>query len=1736
MPFSAFNTPFLKTGKGPPNLRYLGYDIHIDVDKFAEKGIYDLFETYHDQYPSWAPNSEVPITRIEIQAIFAQLKAVFGFQEDNMKNMYDYLMRLLDSRSSRMGPAQALKTLHSDYIGGVNSNFKKWYFASQMDIDDTIGFLNASSNGEPKKQFLKEQGILSSTILPVEEAERRWSQNMSCLSELDCVVQIGLYLLIWGESNNIRFLPECICFIFKCCNDYFYSIDFHEPTFQATEKPFLEHVIDPLYKFYFEQSFESINGEVRPRDKDHSSIIGYDDMNQLFWYRKGLERIQLLSKIPLMNIPAIERYQCFDQIAWNKAFYKTYHETRTWLHLLTDFNRIWIIHFSLFWIYTALNSPTIYTQSYRQILNNQPTLQAKLSAISLAGPLTIVINICALLAQYIFVPRKWPGAEPLIFKLVILLLLLVITVAPSIYLLVLGNLGDTSTFGLTLSVAQLIVSLICVIYFSTVPLCSLFGGSYLLKHGRKYLASRYFTASIPGLRGRNLLASYLLWALVFSAKFVESYFFVTASLHHPIRELSTMGFKRCVGERYIGATLCGNESLILLFLMVMTDLAMFFLDTYLWYIIWNTLFSVLRSFHIGASIWTPWRNIFSRLPKRIFTKIVSSQADRAIKSKVLVSVIWNSVIISMYREHLISLEITEKLIYQEVVSTDKKQLILKEPNYFISQEDVFSKLSVFESEPGALRRITFFAQSLSTPMPGATPTESMPAFTVLVPHYGEKIMLSLKEIIREEDDYSHVTLLEYLKQLHSEEWNNFVQDTKLLAQEINSENSKDPLSLSASNYEDLAYYCVGFKSSDPEYILRTRIWASLRSQTLYRTISGFMNYSRAIKLLYDVENRKIDDTERDKGPRIEEAAMMALRKFRIVLSMQRFNLFSPRELEDTEFILRTYPEVQVAYLESEETENGIISYSCLIDGSCDILENGMRRPKYRIKLSGNPILGDGKSDNQNHALIFCRGEYIQLVDANQDNYLEECLKIRNLLAEFEETVPPIDSINKHESNENYENPVAIVGAREYIFSENIGVLGDVAAAKEQIFGTLFARTMAQIGGKLHYGHPDFLNAIFMTTRGGVSKAQKGLHLNEDVYAGMNALLRGGRIKHCEYVQCGKGRDLGFSSILNFTTKIGAGMGEQSLSREYFYIGTQLPIDRFLSIYYAHLGFHLNNVFIVLSIKLFLLTCIHLAALTHNSTFCEYDKNRPVTDPRRPSGCSNLMPVVEWLKHCIISNSLVFLISFVPLCVQEMTEKGVWRALTRVLKHFGSFSPVFEVFVCKIYAQSMISDLEIGGAKYIATGRGFATTRVPFVSLYSRFSSESLYFGGVSVCMLLFCSMYMWHLLILCLWYTIIALCLSPFLFNPNQFLWSEFFLDYRKFLVWFSSGNWRSSLTDWASFRRNHRSQFTGSKKKRGRKNGIENKSFKKPSTINLLFADILPHLLWTTVVTIAFLFLNSQYETSNREHGNSILRLITISFLPIVFNACIVLILFIVSAAIGPILTLLIKRFPALMAIISHSLCFISHLISFELMFIAQNYDYASTILGLCNTALIQGLFFKIVIDLFLTREIRDDASNKAWWSGKWINSGFGWAIFTAPIREYICKVIEMSFFTADFILGHILLFAQIPFVIFPYIDQVHSLVLLWLKPNKQFRPRILGRRERKRRRVAIHLSSFLFFFTFILFVLFLLAPYVISEVLEIDLIDFLPDIFSEIVQPRGLFNGNKGLAAYQRTQRRGH
>lgn len=1711
-----------------------------------------MFETYHDPYPCWSNPDEVPITREQIEVIFIELMEAFGYQLDNTKNMFDFLMRMLDSRASRMSPNQALRSLQADYISGSNSNFKKWYFSAQLDIDDTLGFVNAKKDGQPKNSYKRKQKKndlnFESKPISLEESDKRWKENMNSLSAHDSVTQLSIYLLCWGEANNVRFMPECLCFIFKCCNDYWYGLQKLKKTTPDFRPPgsFLDHVITPLYQYYRDQVYELVDGCYVVRDRDHAATIGYDDINQFFWHRKGLEKIQIKeTKKPLIDIPSHERYLYLNRISWSKCFYKTYRERRTWLHVIPNFNRIWIIHFAIFWVYTLANSSALYTKHYKQQLDNKPPIYISLAVLALNGSISTLINIFATVLEYVFVPRRWPGAQPLTKRFALLLLAFLLLTVPNFYVFGLfPGVRVNRQAALGISITQFILGSSFTVYFSITPLSSLFGGAYD-RNNRDDLATKHFTNSVNKIQGKSRLSSFGLWLAVFTAKLIESYFFLNLSLKDPIRELSMIRVNKCVGEVYFGTFFCRMQPRILLSLMVVTDLVLFFLDTYLWYIVCSTIHSVCRSLYIGVSIWTPWRNIFSRLPKRIFSKVMATTPDNTFRSKILVSQLWNAIIIAIYREHLLSLEHVQRLIYQQVAQTDSNGVIttsLKEPNFFMSQEDEIMKSPLFESQSEAQRRITYFAQSLSTPMPDPVPVSQMPAFSVLIPHFAEKITLTLKEIIKEEEGYSNVTLLEYLKKLHESEWKCFVQDTKMLVEENNIDSSSsEDYSAGGNNMsardrmENLPFYTVGFNTATPEYIMRTRIWASLRSQTLYRTISGFMNYSRAIKLMYDVEKplKSTVDYENEESLRMERAAVMALRKFRMVVSMQRMKDFGPEENEDKELILRAHPELQICYLDEEADEFGNKTYfSSLIDGSCKILKNGRRQPKYKIKLSGNPILGDGKSDNQNHALIFCRGEYIQLIDANQDNYLEECLKIRSVLSEFEEMDANRTFMSTEEAEVVNTSPVAIVGTREYIFSENIGILGDVSAGKEQTFGTLFARTLARIGGKLHYGHPDFLNAVFMTTRGGVSKAQKGLHLNEDIYAGMNAILRGGRIKHCEYMQCGKGRDLGFGSILNFNTKIGAGMGEQFLSREYFYLGTQLSLDRFLSFYYAHAGFHLNNAFIIFSMQMFLLVTLNLAALVHESVICEYNPHVPITDPRKPAGCSNLIPMVRWLERSVLAIFVVFSVSFIPLCVQELTERGVWRAFTRLSKHLFCLSPMFEVFVCKIYSQSLINDLAVGGARYIATGRGFATVRVPFHLLYSRFAAESFYFSVSALGLLLFCSLALWNFALLYFWLTMFALLVAPFLYNPNQFSWNEFFLDYKQFLHWLSSGNTGTHANSWIGHVRNIRIQVTGSKRKTlGKVTEKQGCDFKKPSFINMMSSQIIPRLVLFLLVLSAYLFMNSQNEVKNAKPANSILRIIVFSFGPIALNAVFLLATFLVSVFLGPVISLCIPKFPSMLAAIAHTFSILVYILAFELLWFTQNWDFKMAVLGTYVCVLAQDVFFKLIINVFLTREFTNDRSNKAWWSGKWLGSGLGWATLSQPIREFLCKVIEMSMFVADFFLGHFILFIQLPVLLIPHIDRWHSLIIFWLKPEHQIRPHILSSKKRRYRRAVTQFYFVLFILLLSLMIGILLFPMILRDGFRIDPRRYLPPVTLQLFQPdisSSSSNSKKGMAGY--------
>ena len=212
-----------------------------------------------------------------------------------------------------MSPDLALFTLHEDYIGGPNANYRMWYFATQHDLHNSVDEtpnpgLRRSTSTISKKN--------SNTTPPVKSPDahaERWAQTVNSMSPQEKMRQVALYLLCWGEAANIRFLPECLCFIFKCAEDYYQSPECQSQA-PVREGVYLQAVIKPLYRFIRDQGYEAVDGKFVRREADHADIIGYDDINQLFWYPESIARIVLNDGVS----PPPQCYQAFPNLIINR--------------------------------------------------------------------------------------------------------------------------------------------------------------------------------------------------------------------------------------------------------------------------------------------------------------------------------------------------------------------------------------------------------------------------------------------------------------------------------------------------------------------------------------------------------------------------------------------------------------------------------------------------------------------------------------------------------------------------------------------------------------------------------------------------------------------------------------------------------------------------------------------------------------------------------------------------------------------------------------------------------------------------------------------------------------------------------------------------------------------------------------------------------------------------------------------------------------------------------------------------------------------------------------------------------------------------------------------------------------------------------------------------------------------------------------------------------------------------
>ncbi|EOY20140.1 Glucan synthase-like 7 [Theobroma cacao] len=337
---------------------------------------------------------------------------------------------------------------------------------------------------------------------------------------------------------------------------------------------------------------------------------------------------------------------------------------------------------------------------------------------------------------------------------------------------------------------------------------------------------------------------------------------------------------------------------------------------------------------------------------------------------------------------------------------------------------------------------------------------------------------------------------------------------------------------------------------------------------------------------------------------------------------------------------------------------------------------------YRIKLPGPPTkVGEGKPENQDHAIIFTRGEALQTIDMSQVAFL-----------------PPSQDI--------------VIKVLEVRF---------------------------------HYGHPDIFDRILHITRGGISKASKTINFSEDIFAGFNSTLRGGYITHHDYIQVGKGRDVGMNQISCFEAKVASGNGEQTLSRDVYRLGCRFDFYRMLSFYFTTVGFYFNSMVTMLTVYFFLYGRLYL--------------------------------VMSGLERHILNNSII------------SRNKSLEAALIP--------QSVFQMGTLLVLLILMDISLEKGfrtalGSKYRATGRGFVAFHAKFADYYGLYSRSHFVKGLELSILLILYQVYgesyrssNIYLLITCsIWFLVGSWLLAPFIFNPSSFDWQKTVDDWTDWKRW----------------------------------------------------------------------------------------------------------------------------------------------------------------------------------------------------------------------------------------------------------------------------------------------------------------------------------------------------------------
>ncbi|AQK80738.1 Putative glycosyl transferase family protein [Zea mays] len=1319
------------------------------------------------------------------------LQAMFGFQKDNVSNQREHLVLLLAN-------------VHIMKVPKVDQ---------QPKLDDKALDAVMKKLFKNYKKWCKYLGRKSSLWLPTIQQEVQQRK----------LLYMGLYLLIWGEAANLRFMPECICYIYHHMAFELYGMlagnvspmtgENVKPAYGGDEEAFLIKVVTPIYKVIEKEAERS-----KTMKSKHSHWRNYDDLNEYFWsvdcFRLGwpMRADADFFKTPkdaYLNLLNGENRSAGNTHWMGKV---NFVEIRSFWHIFRSFDRMWIF------LILSLQAMII-------IAWNGGTPSDIFDAGVFKKVLSIFITAAILkLGQAILdLIFGWKARRNMSFAVKLRYILKLICAAAWVVILPVtyaytweNPTGLARTIKSWLGDGQnqpSLYILAIVIYMAPNIVASML---FLFPFMRRFLESSNVKVitiimwwSQPRLfvgRGMHegafsLFKYTMFWVLLLATKLTVSFYIEIKPLVQPTIDIMREPIRTFQWHEFFPH---GTNNIGVVISLWAPIILVYFMDTQIWYALFSTLIGgIYGAYRRLGEIRTlgMLRSRFESLPEAFNERLIPSDANKskglraAFSSRPKASgderqkekraarfaQMWNVIITSFREEDLIDNREMDLLLVP--YCKDRELDIFQWPPFLLASKIPIA-LDMAADSGGKDRDLT-------------KRIKSDPYFSFAI----RECYASFKNIIntlvfgqREKDVLAQIFAV---VDQHIED-ETLIKDLNMRNLPALSKKFVELLELLQKNKEeDLGQVVILFQDM-LEVVTRDIMEEQDQLGTLLESAHGANSrkhegitpldqqdqlFAKAIKFPVD---ESIAWTEKIKRLHllltVKESAMdvptnLDARR-RISFFANSLFMDMPNAPKVRNMLAFSYPSLRVAYIDeveapSQDRNKKIekVYYSVLVKASVtkpDEPGQSLDQVIYKIKLPGNAILGEGKPENQNHAIIFTRGECLQTIDMNQEHYMEEALKMRNLLQEFEK---------KH----GVRYP-SILGVREHIFTGSVSSLAWFMSNQETSFVTIGQRVLANpLRVRFHYGHPDIFDRLFHITRGGVSKASKIINLSEDIFAGFNSTLREGNVTHHEYMQVGKGRDVGLNQISLFEAKIANGNGEQTLSRDIYRLGHRFDFFRMLSCYYTTIGFYFSTMITVWTVYVFLYGRLYLVlsgldeALATGRRFVH---NAP-------------------LQVALASESFVQLgfLMALPMMMEIGLERGFRTALSDFILMQLQLASVFFTFSLGTKTHYYGRTLLHGGAEYRATGRGFVVFHAKFADNY-RLYSRSHFVKGIELMILLvvyeiFSQPYRgavtYIFITVSMWFMVGTWLFAPFLFNPSGFEWQKIVDDWTDWHKWISN-------------------------------------------------------------------------------------------------------------------------------------------------------------------------------------------------------------------------------------------------------------------------------------------------------------------------------------------------------------